>query len=185
VSVRRPRPGPPPRQHGRRPANAARRDSPLELERFVPYRIATLANLLALGASRLYARRFGLLIREWRVLAVLGEGRPLSAVELSRRTAIDTAPVHRAVASLVRRALVAREADAFDARRSVLRLTRKGRATYRRIVPLAIARERELLAALTPPERRELGRLLAKLHARAEAMLARSGGTGEEGEGAD
>lgn len=176
----RSRPGAPSRRHGRRPG----RDVPLELERFVPYRIATLADLLALGASRLYARRFGLVIREWRVLAVLGEGRPLSAVEVSRRIAIDKARVSRAVASLVRRSLVAREADAFDARRSVLRLTPKGRAMYRRIVPLAAARERELLAALTPPERRELGRLLGKLHARAEAMLDRLGGLAEEDQGA-
>jgi DNA-binding MarR family transcriptional regulator len=180
VTRRRPRAGVPRRRHGRRATRGARRDLPLDLARFVPYRIATLANLLALGAARLYATRFGLAIREWRVLAVLGEGRPLSAAEVARRTASDKARVSRAVASLVRRSLVARAADAFDARRSVLRLTPKGRAMYRRIVPLAAARERDLLATLTPPERRELGRLLDKLHARAEAMLERLGGPGED-----
>jgi DNA-binding MarR family transcriptional regulator len=169
-----------PRRHARRPG--PRRDEPLALERFVPYRIAILANLLALGASRLYARRFGLVIREWRILAVLGEGAPLSAAEIVRRTAIDKGRVSRAVANLLRRGLVARQPDAFDARRTMLRLSQKGRAVYRRIVPLAAARERELLAVLTPAERRELERLLAKLHLRAEAMLARLGGVPDEHE---
>jgi DNA-binding MarR family transcriptional regulator len=173
--MRRPRPAAKPRQHARRPG--VRRDEPLALERFVPYRIATLAGLLARGASRLYALRFGLLVREWRILAALGAGAPLSAAEVVRRTAIDKGRVSRAVANLVRRGLLVREPDAFDARRTMLRLSQKGRSVYRRVVPLAVARERELLAALTGTERRELERLLAKLHARAEAMLARLGGT--------
>ena len=176
--MRRPRPAAKPRQHARRPG--VRRDEPLALERLVPYRVATLANLLALGAARLYALRFGLVLSEWRLLAVLGAGAPLSAAELARRTAIDKGRVARAVANLQRRGLLAREPDAFDARRTMLRLSQKGRAIYRRVVPLAAAWERELLAVLTPAERRELERLLAKLHLRAAAMLERLGGVPDE-----
>jgi DNA-binding MarR family transcriptional regulator len=178
--MQRSRPAAKPRQHARRRAKTPGRNVPLALERFVPFLIVTLANLLARGASRAYARRFGLAIHEWRILAVLGEGRPLSAVEIVRRTAIDKGRVSRAVAGLMRRGLVERESDAFDARRTMLRLSLKGRATYRRIVPLAAARERALLAVLTAPERRQLERLLAKLHERAEAMLAQLGGAPDE-----
>jgi DNA-binding MarR family transcriptional regulator len=160
------------RQHARRPHGGVRRGGPLGIEHFVPHRVATLANLLALDASRRYARRFGLAIREWRVLAVLGEGRPLSATEVSRRTAIDKGRASRAVASLTRRGLIERAPDAFDARRTMLRLSQKGRATYRRIAPLARAREGTLLAPLAPAERRALERLLAKLLSQAETMLA-------------
>ncbi|HSD55102.1 MAG TPA: MarR family winged helix-turn-helix transcriptional regulator [Burkholderiales bacterium] len=159
-----------PRQHPRRPGAVARRVAPL-----APYRIAALANLLARSALQQYARRFDLAIREWHVLAVLGEGWPLSAPEVSRRTAIDRRRAGRVVAGLLRRGLVEREPDAFDARRTTLRLSLKGRAIYRRIAPLAAAGERSLLAVLTAPERRQLERLLAKLHERAEAMLAQLG----------
>ena len=180
--MQRSRPAAKPRQHARRRAKAPGRNAPLDLERFVPYRIATLGNLLARSGSRVYARRFGLALREWRILAVLGEGRTLSAVEIVRRTAIDKGRVSRTVASLLRRGLVAREADAFDARRTMLRLSLKGRALYRRVVPLAAARERALLAVLTAPERRQLERLLAKLHERAEAMFAGHGSAPDDDE---
>jgi DNA-binding MarR family transcriptional regulator len=162
--------------HARRRRAAARRDGARTLAGFVPYRLATLAKLLALVASRLYAKRFGLVVREWQILAVLGEGRPLSAAEVARRTVIDKGRVSRAVASLTRRGLIERAPDAFDARRTMLRLSQKGRAIYRRIVPLARGEERALLDPLTPAERRQLERLLGKLHRQGEAMLARSGG---------
>lgn len=163
-------------RHARRRRAAARRDGALALGGHVPYRLATLAKLLALVASRLYAKRFGLVIREWHILAVLGEGRPLSAAEVARRTVLDKGRVSRAVATLTRRGMIERVPDAFDARRTMLRLSQKGRAIYRRIIPFARGRERTLLDALTPVERRQLERVLTKLHRQAEAMLARSGG---------
>lgn len=162
-------------RHARRRRVAARRDGALALEGFVPHQIATLAHLLAFLGARLYAERFGLVVREWHILAVLGEGRPLSAREVARRTVIDKGRVTRAIATLTRRGLVERAPDAFDARRTMLRLSRKGRALYRRIVPLARAGERALLDAITPAEHRQFGRVLAKLHRQAAAMLARSG----------
>jgi DNA-binding MarR family transcriptional regulator len=173
--MRRSRPAAQPRQHPRRPGLGARRGAPL-----APHRIAALAHLLARSALRQYARRFGLGIDDWHVLAVLGDGRPLSAAEVSRRTAIDRQRAGRMAAGLVRRGLVEREPDAFDARRITLRLSLKGRALYRRIAPLAAAGEHALLAVLTAPERRQLERLLAKLLERAEAMLAARGGTPDE-----
>jgi len=141
----------------------------------VPNRVATLADLLVRAAERRFLRRFGLATREWRILAVLGEGRPLSAGELSRRTAIGRGQVARAAASLSRRGLLTPEADAFDARHTMLRLSRKGRALYRRMVPVAAAHERALTAGFTAPERRALERLLARLHERAAAMVAAPG----------
>jgi DNA-binding MarR family transcriptional regulator len=179
--VRRPRPSVKPRQHARRPGAAAGRNAPLAPESLVAYRIATLESLLARGAARGYLRRFALAAREWRILAALGEGRPLSADALARRTAIGAGQVTRAAASLARRGLVAPEADAFDARRTLLRLSRKGRALYRRIAPVAAAHERALLAGLSAPERRVLQRLLARLHERAAALLEPLGADDDEG----
>ena len=142
----------------------------LRLERFAPYRLSVLANLVSGQLARRYERRFGLSIPQWRVVAVLGRESPLSAVGLAGRTVMDKVSVSRAVAALVRDGRVARGTDREDRRRSVLRLTRAGRTVYRRIVPLARAYERELLGTLGRRDRRELDRLLSRLSERARAL---------------
>jgi len=134
-------------------------------------RIAALAALLGTAEVRLYTRRFGLDAAEWRLLTVLGDGAPVSLVEAAARGAIDKGRAARVAQALARRGFVERTHDPFDARRTVLRLTTKGRALYRRATLLARARERLLLAALAPGEQRELERLLAKLQRAAEKAL--------------
>lgn len=134
-------------------------------------RIAALAALLGTAEVRLHTRRFGLDAAQWRVLTVLGDGAPVSMVEAAARGAIEKGRAARAAQALARRGFVERTHDPFDARRTVLRLTTKGRALYRRATLLARARERLLLAALAPGEQRDLERLLAKLHRAAEKAL--------------
>lgn len=71
--------------------------------------------------------------------------------------------VSRAVASLEERKLIERASSLADGRELRLRLARAGRSMYAALVPLALARERELLSCLSPLERRAflgaLGRL--------------------------
>ncbi len=131
-------------------------------------RIATLAALLGTAEARQRIRRFGLDAAEWRLLTVLGDGAPVSLVEAAARGATGKGRAARAAQALARRGVVERTHDPFDARRTVLRLTTKGRALYRRATLLARARARVLLAALAPGEQRELERLLAKLQLAAE-----------------
>ncbi len=157
------------------PATGAPGADDFALEHFLPYRLSVLTNTISGAIARLYARRFGLTIPEWRVMAVLGRFGPLSANAVCRRTAMDKVRVSRAVARLVARGLVARRADPHDRRRAVLRLAAGGRATHDRIVPLARAREARLLDALSPDERATLDRLLAKLQARADELADEGG----------
>jgi len=53
----------------------------LELDRFVPYRLSVLSNVVSRAFALLYAERFDLAIPQWRVLAVLGMAAPQSAGE--------------------------------------------------------------------------------------------------------
>jgi DNA-binding MarR family transcriptional regulator len=77
--------------------------------------------------------------------------------------------VARSLQSLARAGYLERTHDAFDARRTLFRLSTRGRALYRRVAASNRAREGGLLAGLTPVERRQLDRLLAKLHRAVEA----------------
>jgi DNA-binding MarR family transcriptional regulator len=64
--------------------------------------------------------------------------------------------VSRAVASLQKRRWIARETDAADRRIEHLSLTAAGKAAFRRLAPKMLAFEEQLLARLTPTERRDL-----------------------------
>lgn len=152
------------------PPPQAETELKLDLDRFIPYRLSVLTNLVSNAIAREYSSRFGLSIPEWRVIAVLGSAAGLSAREVASRTAMDKVQVSRAVAALVRDKRLQRQTDAADARVTRLSLTRDGQAIYETIVPLALGLESNLLDALTPDEHSQLDRLLTKL-ARQAAML--------------
>lgn len=138
-----------------------------DLARFLPYRLSVTTNRISRAFARRYAADFGLSIPEWRVIAVLGSYAPLSSNQICRRAEMDKAKVSRAVTRLVSAGLLARKPNRDDQRLIELSLTRKGRAAYDAIVPLARQMERELTEALGPGERKTLDRLLAKLYQRA------------------
>jgi DNA-binding MarR family transcriptional regulator len=114
--------------------------------------------------------RFGLSIPQWRVIAVLARTPGLAAAEVAERTAMDKVAVSRAVAGLARTGRVRRATAAGDRRRSVLSLTERGWSVYRRIVPLALAYERRLLAELSPDEQAQFETLLARLLERSRRL---------------
>lgn len=147
----------------------ARRNN-LQLDRFLPYRLSVLSNVVSGAISASYARRFALTIAQWRVLAVLGQSAELSAAEVAQRTAMDKVAVSRAVASLLRARRISRSLTVGDRRRSALRLTAAGRAVYAQVVPLALAYERDLLRSLNAEERLALERILTALLCRAKEM---------------
>jgi DNA-binding MarR family transcriptional regulator len=130
-----------------------------------------LTNRVSNAIARVYAKRFGLSIAEWRLVAVLGRFGPLSANEVGERTAMDKVRVSRAVQRLVERGLVERTTDAADRRRSVLVLSAEGSAVRAEIAPLALDIERRLLAPLSPADRADLDRLLGVLEGSAARFL--------------
>lgn len=138
----------------------------LDLGHFLPYRLSVLSNTVSSALAGAYARRFSLTIPQWRVVAVLARSPGLSAAGVAERTAMDKVAVSRAVTGLVRSGRVRRVLAASDRRRSVLTLTARGRAVYRRIVPLALAYQRRLLAELSPTEQAQFDRLLGRLQKR-------------------
>ena len=138
----------------------------LELDRFVPYRLATLADSVSRTLAETYDARFGVSIPEWRILAHLGGGAALSAGELSTRTRMERPRVSRALRRMADKDLIERHADADDHRYAVIRISRSGARVYARIAPLALEWERALLAELSTDERDQLHHLLDRLESR-------------------
>lgn len=143
----------------------------IDLDRFVPYRLSVLSNLVSGTIADAYRRRFGLGIPEWRVLAVLARFPGLSAAEVAERTRMDAVAVSRAVARLLADRRLQRTVSRQDRRRSVLSMSAGGAAVYRAVAPLALDYERNLLAALDAGDRATLERLLEVLTERARSMV--------------
>ena len=147
-------------------ASAKRKPSPadlLVLEEFLPYRLSILSNRVSRAIAARYAKAFDLTIPEWRIIAVLGRRPGLTAKEVAEATEMDKVAVSRAVARLTAAHRVGARADADDARRQLLTLTREGETLHARIAPIALATEEKLLRALDKDERTQLDRLLDRL----------------------
>lgn len=142
----------------------------IDLDRFLPYRLSVLTNVVSSTIAEAYQQRFGLSIPEWRVLAVLARHPGVSAAEVARLTRMDAVAVSRAVARLLAAGRLRRTIARDDRRRSVLAVTATGTAVYREVAPLALGYERELLATLDAAERAALDRALDALTTRAQAL---------------
>lgn len=142
----------------------------LDLATFLPYRLSIASNAVSLRIAREYQARFGLRVADWRLMAVLGQGVPMTQRELVDATRMDKVTVSRASAALAERALVARAASERDRRSHHLALTRDGQALYDEIAPVALALEADLIADFSDEERRLLEALLDRLRDTADRI---------------
>lgn len=136
---------------------------PLELARHLPFLLSQVSRMLSIGASRTFQKYFGVGVREWRVLAILGDYGPASAAEMVGQAAFDKATVSRAVKTLEKLGFVERLPDETDGRKQQVRLTDTGVELHDRIVPLAVMRAKVLESALTAQERTQLYNIIKKL----------------------
>ena len=121
----------------------------MNLHAFLPYQLAVAADTVSRALAVVYADRFA----------------------LGARAGLDKMQVSRALARMERDGLVERSLDADDRRHLRVRLKASGRSLYRRVVPMAQAREAFLLDGLDAAERAALVQALTKLQARAQQLL--------------
>ena len=149
---------------GSRRDNASKKGSTLDLFKFVPFRLNRLAAEVSSALSAEYATRYGLDIPEWRVLATLGfRDDACSAQYIAHCTRTHKSTISRAVTSLLARQLVEGVENADDRREYALRMTRKGKALYQKLIPRLLRKEQAILSCLSARERRDFARMLGKI----------------------
>jgi DNA-binding MarR family transcriptional regulator len=142
----------------------SQRDPRLDLFKFVPFRLNRLAAEVSAALSSEYQARYGLDIPEWRVLATLGfRNQACSAQYIAHCTRTHKSTISRAVTALMTRQLVERVENKDDRREFTLRMTRKGRALYERLIPRLLRKEREIMSCLSASEQTDFARLLGKI----------------------
>jgi DNA-binding MarR family transcriptional regulator len=141
------------------------------LEDWLPYEFSVIANRVSAMLARAYTERYRLSVTGWRIVGVLANYQPLSAKQLAERTAMNQVSITRAISELVRLRMVRRTIDRRDRRRVVLRLSERGIAAYREVIPVAIGIEAELLRGMSAADRAALKRLARALCQRAQEVL--------------
>ena len=135
-----------------------------KLENFIPYQLAVVAESVSKAFSKTYAKRFGITIAQWRVLAAVGRESNCTASSIVEHTAMGKVQVSRAVSILIDKGYIKSRVDSRDRRNSILAFTNKGRSIYIQIIPAGITFERELIKIFTQEEIQQLNHLLSKLN---------------------
>ena len=135
----------------------------LILEDFLPYRLSITSHTVSTNIARVYEKRFGVSIPEWRVIAVLGRFPGLSAVEVADRTLMDKVAVSRAVTKLIKTGRIDREFADADRRRSILNLSEEGKKVHNEIAPLALEFEQQLVQNISEEDYEKFNSILEQL----------------------
>jgi DNA-binding MarR family transcriptional regulator len=113
-----------------------------------------------------HVRAAGLSSIEWRVLATLHDGEPLTVSQLAHEVLSKQPTVTKLVQRMSEQGWVTLRADPADQRRTLVSATAAGRRIVRPLVTKARAHESAMLSALPASERAELKKLLEKIAGR-------------------
>lgn len=144
----------------------------LDLDGFLPFRLAFTSNLVSDVIATTYVDAFGLRVPEWRLITVIAENEGLSQQAICARTRMDKVTVSRIAGALEERGLIERSAHDDDRRLLVLTLSASGQAIYATVTPQALRLEARILSELEPDEASRLTATLAKIDAVAKRTLA-------------
>ena len=150
-------------------------DAPLKLEHFLPYQLNVVSSLVSQALSRVYTRRYGIGVAEWRVVVTLGQYGVMTAKAVGAHTHMHKTKVSRAVTHLEHRRLLVRRTNRDDMREAFLSLTPAGRAMYEEVAPHALDFARRLTEILSPADREVFDRALKQVTARSAELVAEGG----------
>jgi len=113
-----------------------------------------------------HVRAAGLSSIEWRVLATLHDGGPLTVSRLADEVLAKQPTVTKLVQRMSEQGWVVLQADAADQRRTLVVATAAGKRLVRPLVEKARAHETSMLSTLAGSEKAALKKLLSKLAGR-------------------
>lgn len=135
----------------------------VDLETFLPYRLANLASKMSEQFAPVYQQQTDLTIPQWRILFNLAQFGQSNARALCEQAAMDKSTVSRAIKALIDKDYVISVVNPDDKRASLLKLSEQGMSLYQQLAPAALAWEKSLLEVLSNAEYQTLLNCLDKL----------------------
>lgn len=134
------------------------------------YRMSRLSAAIGQAADKDAGKLAGLGLPEYRVLVVLASSEPQGVAGLQEAMLIDKAWISRTLGKLVDKGMAVSAADENDARRTIFRLTAKGRRAAKALIDRAAQRQELILRGISDPDRKRLVELLSRVQENVDAM---------------
>lgn len=154
-----------------RTTEGASQATSFDLHSLLGYRLQRLSASIGRLGEIAAAEVARLTLPEFRVLVVLHNVGPCGVVALQNAMLIDKAWISRTLAALAVKGFVLSRIDPVDARRTMFRLTPKGKLAAEALIERAVDRQRTIFHGFTPSEIEELKRLLVKVEENVQATL--------------
>lgn len=139
---------------------------------FLLYRLYRIHVTAGRQVVQLCESLHGMTRREWRVLSFLAENEGVLSSELAERAMLDRARTSRTLTTLADKGLIERRPKPSDRREVHVFLSEQGRLVHGDIFPRIRAINQALVADLSAGERELLDTVIARIQARADALLA-------------
>ncbi|MGE0154544.1 MAG: MarR family winged helix-turn-helix transcriptional regulator [Reyranellaceae bacterium] len=141
----------------------------LDLDDYLPYLLNRAGAKIA-DAFGQVARRHGITLQMWRVLAALHHQDGQSVGSLARTTSIEISTLSRLLDQMQKKRLLLRRRDSADQRSVAIHRSAAGEAITRRLIPVALDYEARALAGLAAAEAKRLKTLLRRVYANLDGL---------------
>ena len=145
------------------PPRGTRTGPAIDLATYVPYLLNRAGSRIA-DAFAEVAKREGLSLGMWRVLAALHLNQPQTVSELAKATSIELSTLSRMLEQMERKLLVRRERGFGDRRSVTVFPSRYGRLVTDKLIPVAHRFEAAAVAGFTDADQATLRDLLRRLY---------------------
>lgn len=141
----------------------------------ISYLVTIVANLMAFGGMKDNVQRFGLTVRQWRIMGLLGQMGALTLSDIAHTVHHEKSTLSRAAGELERRNLIEKRPNIRHKNSPLLAFTATGQELYEQIAPVFSAQAEKLSGGLTVGEQQQLCGLLDKMKHHAEKVRAFEG----------
>lgn len=148
---------------------------------YVTFRLDVISSAAKEDASPVYEAACGVSLRELRCLRIAAFEPGLSQNRLASLAFIEKTLISKTITGLVRRGLLKRDTDAADARRIRLFATPAGLKIVRKCEQIGRTLEAELMAGITPKQRKTFDACLEKMMSNVAGMMRKRQGRADSG----
>ena len=125
----------------------------IDIEHYAPFFLNAVGSAWQRMTSAIYRREFGFGISEWRVMSMLNIEPGITAVRICEVLRLDKGAVSRSLQNLEQSGLVRYEASPTDIRKRWWTLSDEGRTVHARVLRIALACERQMMARVTQEDK--------------------------------